>query len=216
MSLGPESATDEADIRWDAASKALEKGHVRDALNIMLEAASRGEWLAYCEIGRIYELGGNGVPRDAEEALYWYRRSIFEADDPNAHFGIGQMYYEGKGLEQNHKKARDHLEKALTVQGPMELNARNRVTAYVHLFHLYNRFLLDELDSIKARSFLEAGAREGYAWPLFLLSSLELKKGHLLCWLRLRLRAAKIVGLSKYRSDDPMLTGCVLPPKSLG
>jgi TPR repeat protein len=58
------------------------------------------------------------VEKDFQRALKWYRKAIFECDDPEAHVGIGRMYYLGNGVEKNVISACEHWKKAFAKHSP--------------------------------------------------------------------------------------------------
>lgn len=76
-----------------------------------------GAWQASARIGELYETGfGNGAhtfEKNLDEAVKWYRKSVFESDDPVAHLGLGRIYYEGSStVKKDILKAQTHLRKA--------------------------------------------------------------------------------------------------------
>jgi TPR repeat protein len=60
----------------------------------------------------MYERGAPGVEKDQEQALRWYRRAVFEGDDPIAHLGLGRAYGNGKATAVNYELAFQHYSAA--------------------------------------------------------------------------------------------------------
>lgn len=201
---------------WEIASESFRQGERKHALAELLEAAERGEWVAYCEIGHLYEMGGGGVERNLEKAVSWYRRSVFEAGDPHAHLGLARLHFKGEGVERDYEKSLFHARKALVASGAVQLNERYRVMAYVMLATIYGEGLVSPRDREKAKALLNEAAAEGYVWPVYLLANMELKACRLLRWFALRMKAARmVVKLSKTNPDDPRLEGCRRLPARL-
>lgn len=60
------------------------------------QLAQKGNASAMAQLGRLYQLGRRGLPRDAVQAVYWYRKGA-EAGNGNAMAGLGYMYETGAG-----------------------------------------------------------------------------------------------------------------------
>jgi TPR repeat protein len=81
----------------------------------------------------MYELGGQGVALDADEAANWYRKAVFESDDPVAHLGLGRLYFSGwSSTPQNLPRSREHLLKAVD-------NGKPEAGIYLALMSLYGQ-----------------------------------------------------------------------------
>jgi TPR repeat protein len=83
----------ELDSRWHKAIAACESGDIDSALFLYRSLVEDGELYALIEVARIYEIGGQGVARDLEEAAKWYRRAVYEVDDPKAHLGLARLQF---------------------------------------------------------------------------------------------------------------------------
>jgi TPR repeat protein len=119
----------EPQTTWDRAERAAEEGDHRELVLLLCRLHGMGQWRVTAQIGSMYELGGQGVDIDVEQALLWYRRAVFESDDPLAHLGLGRLYFAGSAVEpQNLDAARCHLEKAF---------AKGRPEAGIHLGLMY-------------------------------------------------------------------------------
>lgn len=69
-----------------------------------LEQRSINDGLACYILGRSYDSGENGVFKNLEKAVYWYKEGT-KKKDPRALYGLAACYYFGDGLKQDKKKA---------------------------------------------------------------------------------------------------------------
>jgi len=60
------------------------------------KAADQGHAIAQHNLGSIY-YWGNGVPKDAEEAVKWYRKAA-DQGNASAQFNLGVVYFNGEGV----------------------------------------------------------------------------------------------------------------------
>ena len=65
--------------------------------------AEQGNDGAQFDLGFMYD-NGDGVPRDYQEAIAWYRRAADQGND-RAQYNLGLMYYKGKDVPQNYVQA---------------------------------------------------------------------------------------------------------------
>lgn len=65
--------TSEANLLYERAEKAWDKGQNRRAFQLMLAAAEAGVTAAFSTVACFYDFG-EGVQPDQEQALYWYGR----------------------------------------------------------------------------------------------------------------------------------------------
>jgi len=63
----------------------------------LLESALKGDAEAQFELGKNYETGRIGLPKDLVQAERWYRASA-EQGDPYAEASLGLLYQFGKGV----------------------------------------------------------------------------------------------------------------------
>ncbi len=63
----------------------------------LLESALKGDAEAQFELGKNYETGRIGLPKDFAQAEHWYRISA-EHGDPYAEASLGLLYHFGKGV----------------------------------------------------------------------------------------------------------------------
>jgi hypothetical protein len=78
----------------------------------LLESAQKGDAEAQFELGKNYETGRIGLPKDFAQAEHWYRESAVQGD-PYAEASLGLLYQFGKGLEQDSVHALMWFEVAL-------------------------------------------------------------------------------------------------------
>ena len=100
------------DPRWQRAEDALKQGDGAGALYIFKSLAQSGDESAYINIAHLYELGENGIEKDYEEALKYYRKSFFEFQDVHPAVDLARIHLWGCGIEQNFEMARKFLEQA--------------------------------------------------------------------------------------------------------
>jgi TPR repeat protein len=70
----------------------------------LLESALKGDPDAQFELGKNYETGRIGLPKDLAQAEHWYREAA-EQGDPYAEASLGLLYQFGKGLTTDRVKA---------------------------------------------------------------------------------------------------------------
>lgn len=73
--------------------------------------AAAGESWAQFRLGAYYASGKNGLPKNEEEAVRWYRRSA-EQGVAEGQFFLGQALFLGKGTDKNEAEALSWCEKA--------------------------------------------------------------------------------------------------------
>jgi TPR repeat protein len=92
-------------------------------INDLKSAAEQGDVEAQCFLGMCYMEGVNGVSRDVNEAIKWFRKSA-EKDFPPAQVFLGALYYSGTGVTQSNSNALYWLEKAYKNWGTMSSEMR--------------------------------------------------------------------------------------------
>jgi hypothetical protein len=70
----------------------------------LLESALKGDPEAQFELGKNYETGRIGLPKDIVQAEHWYRAAA-EQGDPYAGASLGILYQFGKGVTADPVKA---------------------------------------------------------------------------------------------------------------
>jgi hypothetical protein len=112
----------------DSARNAYSNKEYRRAADLYLPLAQGGDATAQFNLGVMYDQG-QGVPRDDQQALYWYRKAA-DQDFVEAQFNIGIMYAIGQGMPKDFKQAADWYRKA-AIQGYVEAS---RALANLYLF----------------------------------------------------------------------------------
>jgi TPR repeat protein len=79
----------------------------------LLESAQKGDAEAQFELGKNYETGRIGLPKDFAQAEHWYREAAVRGD-PYAEASLGLLYQFGKGLSRDSVQALMWFEVAMT------------------------------------------------------------------------------------------------------
>ena len=107
--MKPDQDTKALVIKGESYYKA---GQYKEALPFFRKAAEGGNSAAAAYLGRIYEKGLGGVPKDELQALSWYRKGA-DAGDARGMSGLGVMYAKGLGgLPKNEMQAVSWYRKA--------------------------------------------------------------------------------------------------------
>jgi uncharacterized protein len=184
---------------WDKARMAAQGGDFAGTLYVWKALADKGVWQIYSRIGWLYERGAEGVQTNPDQAVQWYRKALFEADDPIANLGLGRMYYKGVGVRQNHEQAKIHFEKALAL-GESEAALFLGFMAYAGIGTVR--------DVEVARSRLEEAAAAGYCYAYLPLGRMALLRGRLLRALMLWMKAWRLARqIAREDKSDPRLSG---------
>jgi TPR repeat protein len=77
----------------------------------LLERARNGEVDAQFELGKNYEAGRIGLPKDFSQAQYWYRKAA-DQGDPYAEASLGILFNFGKGVQRDYTQAYVWYERA--------------------------------------------------------------------------------------------------------
>jgi TPR repeat protein len=190
---------DPLDPLWEKADEAAKSGDIAGALFVWKALADKGVWQIYARIGDLYERGASGVEKDVQQALHWYRKAIFEGNDPIAHVGLGRAYYLGTGVERNLVSARHHFEKAY-VQGSVD--------SALYLGIIYYRGDGAERDVRRAEKYLKVAAAAEYYYAYALLARVAFKERKFIKGILL-LAESYLLGFKISRKDphDPRLLG---------
>lgn len=154
----------ELDAVWKQADRAADAGDIAGVLFLLRSLADKGVWAACARIGEIYERGGRGVLRDMDQAVRWYRKAVFEADDPVAHIGLGRAHLYGDGVELDYAKALEHLRKA-------HLAGLAEAAVYLGIMHLDGCSVSADLD--QAERLLKEAATNDFVLAFQLLARIE-------------------------------------------
>lgn len=156
---------------WQKAQQAADRGDIRGLLFVWKSLAEQGAWHICARIGEIYERGSADVKADFSEALSWYRRAVFEADDPVAHVGLGRAYYNGHGVDSNYSTALHHFKKADKGGVP---------EARLYLGLMYYRGTAVERNTQIAEDYFHAAVSDDFAVAYAYLARIALSRGRLL------------------------------------
>jgi len=188
---------------WQKVDEAAQIGDFVGVLFVLKTLADKGVWQAYARIGEIYETGGGNVVKDPEQALKWYRRAVYEGDDPIAHLGLGRAYYDGANVKRDFSQALTHFKKAFAAGLPQ---------AGIYLGIMYYSGVAVDRDISKAKEYFEFAVSHEYFIAHFYLARIAFSKykyvkGLVLCvkgWLL----GARI---TKQDPGDPRLLGVEIP-----
>jgi len=185
---------------WKKAYEAERNGDMPGILFIWKALAERGVWQLLARIGELYERGATGVEPNVEQAIYWYRKAVFECDDPIGHLGLGRAYYTGIGLQQNFQEAQSHFKKAHTLGLP---------DAAVYLGLMFSRGHGVVRDLGQAETYFRFAADQSYFVAFYLLANIAFKRGNLIRAARLFLRGWSLARriLRTEPSDSRLLLG---------
>jgi TPR repeat protein len=78
----------------------------------LLDRARNGEAEAQFELGKNYETGRIGLPKDFAQAQYWYRKAA-DQGDPYAEASLGILFNFGKGVPRDYAQAYMWYERAV-------------------------------------------------------------------------------------------------------
>lgn len=96
--------------QMDLARQAYANGKFKEAFDIWLPIAERGETEAQAWIGSLYA-NGEGVDVDDQAALTWYQRAA-EQGHAMAQANVGAIYFMGRGTDKDVAKAIEWLSAA--------------------------------------------------------------------------------------------------------
>ena len=106
---------------WETLGRiAMKEGEGREALQRWQRAVEAGSTSAFARIGRAYDLGRGGVPRDPKEALAYFQRGA-QAGDPSGQERLGFAYYRGRGVARDYVQARAWLARAAQAGHPVAM-----------------------------------------------------------------------------------------------
>lgn len=184
---------------WDKARAAAEAGDFPGVLFVWKALADKGISEIYAKIGSLYEGGAEGIKKSQDQALYWYRRAVFETDDPFAHVGLGRAYFNGIGVPQDLERAKGHFETALH---------KGEVEGALFLGVMYYLGMGVARDLKRARDYLESAAAAGYCYAYVPLGRIWLRQGRLIRALGLWIRGIRLANRIRRKDRwDPRLRG---------
>ncbi len=133
------------------------------------------------------------------QALYWYKKAIFECDDPEAHVGLGRLYYQGDGVERNVIKACEHWKKAY---------AKSSHDAALYLGIAYSNGVGFSQDIQRAKIYLEEAAKSEYFFAYGKLARIAFDENNFIKGITLLIKGY-LLGkkIAKINPVDPRLLG---------
>lgn len=84
---------------FQAAMRAIERGHYATAERALRKPAAKGDARSQNNLGFLYE-HGLGVTQNYAEARNWYSKAA-EGGLPEAKFNLATLYHYGRGISQN-------------------------------------------------------------------------------------------------------------------
>jgi uncharacterized protein len=184
---------------WDKARLAAEGGDIAGTLYVWKALAESGGWEACAKIGWLYERGADGVEKDMEKALYWYRKAVFEGDDPLAHVGLGRAYLTGVGAPRQLEVARTHFEKA---------ERKDQPEGALYLGMIYYQGLGVPKDLDRARTHLKKAAAADYCYAFIPLALIAFREGSIFEAIKLYLRGRRrALDIAREDPHDDRLIG---------
>lgn len=192
--------TNELEILGDKCAEAIGRGDHQGAIFLMKSLVNKGYWNFLAVIGEMYETGGGNLESNPEEAINWYRKSLFECDDPKAHLGMGRAYYFGKGcIEKDFDKAFFHFQKAYIAKHP---------EGGLYLGIMAFNGSLGERDIGKAREYFQIAVENEYCLAFLYLAGIESSSRHYIRAFKYANKARKLIdGLKNTEPDDRRLMG---------
>lgn len=188
------------DDRWRRAMAAWESGDLDSALFLYRSLVEDGERYAMVEVGRIYEVGGNGVGQNLDEAAKWYRRAVYEVDDPKAHLSLARLQF-------NKALAEDSSWEAFEKHGRAAL-AKGESEAALLLGIALDDGRFGSRDIEKAKAYYRLAAEAGYLFARRRLEALKLYSGEVLSGLLGLLRVTReIFSVATENPNDRRLEG---------
>jgi len=188
---------------WKKAHEAADKGDMPGVLFVWKALAEKGVWQIYARIGWLYEDGAEGIEKNAEQAMYWYRKAVFEGDDPLGHVGLGRAHYDGSGVSQDYSLAFHHFQKAYA-QGLPE--------AGIYLGIMYHAGLGTVRDMGRAEACYRLAASADYYYAYIKLARLAFDQKKFIAGFKFWVKGI-LLGLRLARSNtaDPRLLGIASP-----
>ena len=197
--MSSNESADSLDPLWAKVEQAAAREDMPGVLFILRALADKGVWQAYARIGEIYERGAKGIDKDPAQALQWYRRALFDGDDPVAHMGLGRAYYSGVGTERDYRAARKHLDKALADGIP---------DAAIYLGMIYYGSLDVSQDKERAKKYFLIAANAEYFFAYFKLARIAFDERNYIKGLWLSLKGWFLgFKISRLNPNDPRLVG---------
>ena len=163
--------TEAIDSLWEQSVIAAQAGNTVQVLAILQSLAEKGVWQALARIGELYEIGGGNLEKDPDKAIQWYRRSIFECDDPVAHLGLGRFYYNGTSVDRDFGKSYMHFQKA-------SLSHLPEANLYIGIMMYSGTGTKKDIE--KATKYFTMAAASDFCIAFLYLARIHFRTGHLI------------------------------------
>ena len=111
------------------ADAAFSRGQYYAAMPVYRQLADAGDSTAMAAIGTMYEMGGEGVPKDIRQAAQWHLKAA-EAGNSAAMQTIGLDYFAGEGVPKDYAKAAYWLKPAAEAGQPTAMGALGVLYGY--------------------------------------------------------------------------------------
>ncbi len=130
-------------------------------LQKLFEAAENGDAVAQCTLGTCFQYGNNGVKKDMDEAVKWYRKAVAQGN-AGAQFLLGVCYHTGNGVTKDVSEAA----KLFRISA-----AQGLASAQCSLGTCYFNGGGVEKDEVEAMKWFRKAAEQGEANAQFLLGT---------------------------------------------
>jgi len=189
------------EARLETAIRAFESGDdSRALLDEFIDIINQGGKEANYYVGMIYEDGTNGVDKNAEFALFYYKKSAEGYGYVQGVLAVARMYYHGVGTPKNYAKAFDCYSHIAQKNG--------HFVASFMLGRMYQRGEGVTKDLKKARDWYNLATQKGSVYGILNLGMLEAEEGRWLRSLALRLQAGWMAfRIFRKNPRDPRLRG---------
>lgn len=205
MNLVSPEEKDPLEPLWNKATQAGNAGDFPGLIFAWRALVEHGVVQVCAHIGQVYETGGEGIEKDINQALFWYRRAVFECDDPLAHLGLGRAYYNGVGEVKNIEQARKHFEAAHSYGLP-------QARIYLGVMYYFGNGV--ECDVELAKKYLESAAADGFAYAYLLLARFALHERRLFKAISGAVKGCLLIKkIADKDPTDPRLLGIEIPLK---
>ena len=130
------------ELNLKEASKAYLKGDYKEAAEIFLPKAEKGDAEAMVNIAFMYYCGMH-VKQDFVQAARWYTKAA-ERNHPNAQFSLATLYENGEGVEQDLEEA--YFWYSLAEKHGDEDAKRSRIELEQKISKTHIKFLKERID----------------------------------------------------------------------
>ena len=155
--------------RREKCEELFQKGERKAAFYLMRSLAKDGDEIIYCELGNLYELGGDGIEIDYAKAKKWYEKSLEIAGDPWGAYALGRLYYNGNGVKQDYETAMYYFDLA---------EKTDLTIASLMLGRMYRYGFGTEKNNEIAIKYLTKASQKGFVYAIKNLGSVLIENGN--------------------------------------